>query len=500
MLPQYKRIESVCSSLDKAFETADRVMQYRLVIVLLRLILEEHKALKDSAESVGRMLQQCNNMDTKTVHSEYYYQSGRRRSGHWIGTAGDMLRRLNTDNFQHYKELLEKSRVVSIEFNQCLTLLYQYAGQWHQYRERLLESRPNNLQQRLIQNLLLTTLRDSSDTHNPVCGVISGEFVHRIDSRLNCITAVLRKLIDNKGLIGRRSISDGKVTLKRISNGFYNRCNESFDRLASKLTGKYGKSTRLEMVLPYTTQSERYRTRLAWMKDVTKDNVLVVLQYCDEWKVKYRGTDKLARLQAVNPVPYVFTIVTSQTVDIGNVELGETVVPVLRSKCIHQQGYREPTFVNSMVYFLGKTGSAVIDSKLKQIDWFHRVGIDDSDAITIFNHRLAYLKSQEQTLKERRKEIAAYARKLVWLNTINMLDSKSAGNCLPGTIQFCQQLGVPVPSEWNNYSADCRLLLRRWKEKKYDANRLFFPAIDAAVKRVKEMAFTLNERGEWVYC
>jgi len=67
-----------------------------------------------------------------------------------------------------------------------------------------------------------------------------------------------------------------------------------------------------------------------------------------------------------------------------------------------------------------------------------------------------------------------------------MLDSKEAGNCLPGTLQFCSTLGISVPSQWSDTVVDTRTLLRAWKQNGYGVNRLLLPAIDSAVNRVKK--------------
>jgi hypothetical protein len=145
---------------------------------------------------------------------------------------------------------------------------------------------------------------------------------------------------------------------------------------------------------------------------------------------------------------------------------------------------------------LGKTGSVVVDKSIASVEWYHlqlnRIdNLSDRQAIDYLRQRLGYSANVKLTTLERRKEIAGYCRKLVWLESINMLDSKSAGNCLPGTIQFAQQLGLPVPSEWNNYSVDARQLLRRWKEKSYGVNRLLLPAIDSAIKRVRTQLLSM---------
>jgi hypothetical protein len=150
---------------------------------------------------------------------------------------------------------------------------------------------------------------------------------------------------------------------------------------------------------------------------------------------------------------------------------------------------------NQLVYFLGKTGSESVDHSTSAVDWQHPgiipmdaelIAAEDTRARETFTRRLGYQPSKATTLQSRRKEIAEYARKLVWVESIDMLDSKNAGNCLPGTIQFSKEIGLSCPSNWQSFKTDSRLLLRKWKQSGYSANRLLLPAIDKAVARVRQ--------------
>jgi hypothetical protein len=229
---------------------------------------------------------------------------------------------------------------------------------------------------------------------------------------------------------------------------------------------------------------------LEWIEDI-KDvyEALDIVRYAADWKRRYAATNRLAYLNAARINPYVKTIVCSQIVRIGTIRHLETDLPVYSADCICWEQQRT---VNNRCYFLGKTGSPTIDDSIRTIDWVHQtispemqLSRTESDArcIESLRYRLGYYRT-EKTAKQRRNEIALYCRKLVWLESISMLDSKNAGNCLPGTLQFCRELGIEVSDQWNDVSIDSRLMIRKWKASGYNSNRLLLPAIDTAVKRV----------------
>jgi len=238
------------------------------------------------------------------------------------------------------------------------------------------------------------------------------------------------------------------------------------------------------------------------------------MPHIDNLKRQYIVTDKLARITAINRKPYVPTIVCSPPVNVGTIRHLETDIPLYRCTALLVDSNNWQTIAdnglepNHLVWFLGKTGSVVVDRAISGVDWFHSNPMTYESLMNEMQHNrvggtvpgimLQRLTGtwrstvNQDNLKQRRLEIATYARKLVWLNTINMLDSKAAGNCLPGTIQFARELGLPISKDWEDKKYDTRLLLRRWKEKSYGVNRLLLPAIDAACNRVKAKLLSLT--------
>jgi hypothetical protein len=389
-----------------------------------------------------------------------------------------------------YHDMVTESVMLQLTYNEELTLLQQYAKQFKLLRTAVIELKPRNGQQRLVQCVLSrsevwTQWNKDEIRQNPVLGVICGRFY----STVNMVTLthkLLKTLNDVKGKIGRFSLNHANTLLDKLRNDYTRKHEDRYN-------GKRGKVERSFNVEHYVSKSARYQSRLSWIRDIKNvGETLELLPVVDDWKRKYAGTNKLAYINAVNAKPYVRTIVCSQLLLVGNIRHMETDIPVYAGDCITWSTSLKP---NQRCYFLGKTGSNIVDGQIRSVEWYHvpltsEMLLDASRAgvvvIEYLRQRLGYVRNQQDTLANRRKELASYARKLVWLETMSMLDSKSAGNCLPGTIQFCQTLGVPITNNWSDTRVDTRTLLRAWKQQGYGVNRLLLPAIDSAVNRVKK--------------
>lgn len=496
MLPQFERMERICRQLQTAIDNNDNVMRYRLTLVLLVLILKEHEQLEKIVSSIESDSTNNNTLPTKYKCTQHIYHRGGHGFGHssrsshsyWSGRSGDILKPMTlVDSVSLSKQLID-IRQKQIEVNNRLTVLKQYADQWIVHRDSLLECKPRNIQQRSILNLLMTTDVRHSGDYNPVLNVVSGFFWHSVRDNLHTITKLLKGLTDRKNNIGRQSLKAGRQIVNGIRNDKYKNQFDPFPRYSDLQS----KNVRCYSVQSYVSNSKLYQSRLGWVVGIREvSQCLPIMPYVDQWKRDYKATDKLSRLQAVNRKPYVLTIVTSKPVVIDYVELAETRIPIYRAECILPL----QDMVKHVCYYIGKTGSTVWNNSIKTIEWLHTEVISDHTTervLEIFNARLRYLYSSAQTAKQKRKETAAYARKLVWLETISMLDSKNAGNCLPGTLQFCNDMNIPTPTAWSNYTVDARMLLRRWKQKGYETNRLFYSAIDKVVNRVKQQLLSVT--------
>ena len=496
------RLEQLCRALDKAIQTVDRVQQYRLTLVMLAEIIQQHKALKERVIQIERKCSSLNTLPT-TLHCDAYRHHSSRGWGNsgrsWTtGESGNQLHRIKPIDAKGYADSVYAIAAEQRDVSEQLTLLTQYAEQWSEYRSKLVHCKPRNIAQRRIQNVLLMTyvgsfwLRQRIED-NPVLGVICGRFAKTANVN-TLIHHLCKKLDDVKGNIGRESQSEGDRLISRYNHPV----TANPDKHYLEWYGR--KEQRAERVKPFVSQSNLYQSRLSWIHRLDSiEIVLSILPMVDSWKEQYAGTNRLAYMTAANRSPYVRTIVTTQLEQVGTILHLETSVPVYAAECLQ---YTTSKKADSRVYFLGKTGSTVVDDSVNSVDWYHIQIVRDNEdsnriarAIDYLSQRLGYARNVKLSLLERRKEIASYARKLIWLETMNMLDSKSAGNCLPGTIQFAQELGLPCPSNWKDHCVDTRTVLRKWKEKGYNANRLLLPAIDSAVNRVKATLCQLTVSG-----
>jgi len=359
--------------------------------------------------------------------------------------------------------------------------------------EAVIELKPRNEQQRLIQCVLSrsevwTQWNKDEIRQNPVLGCICGRF-YDTTNMVTLTNKLLKTLNDTKGKIGRFSLNHANVLLHKLRNDYTHKHEDRYN-------GKRGKVERSCNVVNYVQNSAKYNSLLGWIVGLKSvQQALTILPYVADWKQQYHAIDRLCRSVAVRRDSYVKTLFCSQPIQCGTIRHLETDIPVYVANCII---WETMSAMNHRVYWLGKTGSETVDNAIQSVEWYHQSAIGSSpvvagvaesltqQGIDYLRNRLGYTRNQKETLETRRKEIASYARKLIWLETISMLDSKEAGNCLPGTLQFCSTLGISVPSQWSDTVVDTRTLLRAWKQNGYGVNRLLLPAIDSAVNRVKK--------------
>jgi hypothetical protein len=378
--------------------------------------------------------------------------------------------------------------MLQFTFNEELTLLQQYAEQFKKLRTAVIELKPRNEQQRLVQCVLARTeIRGQWNRdevrQNPILNCICGRF-YATTNIASLTHKLLKNINDGKRKIGRFSLSHANSLLHKLRNDYTRKHEDRYN-------GKRGKIERACNVESYVKNSARYQSLLSWIVGLKSvEQALTVVRYAAAWKQQYHSIDRLCRSVAVRRNSYVQTLFTSQPIQCGTIRHLETDIPVYTSQCIIWESRQQN---DSTVYWLGKTGSNIVDDAISTVDWYHCRVVDDNQkssydrqAVEHLRTRLGYAPRQKVTLVERRKELASYARKLVWLETISMLDSQSAGNCLPGTLQFCNTLGIDVPKNWSDTRVDTRKLLRAWKQQGYGVNRLLLPAIDSAVNRVKK--------------
>lgn len=176
---------------------------------------------------------------------------------------------------------------------------------------------------------------------------------------------------------------------------------------------------------------------------------------------------------------------------VGSVTVNQTTVNILKVRV-----YLSSTFQFHNAYFLGLAESEVTSEIVRRVEWYHNNSDNESNVPQIMQERCARAVSEYENhlrwrnnhlkLKQlQRTEIASYALRLKRVGEISMLDSKTAGNCLPGTIQFCKEFGVDCPNNWTDHRMSAHDMLRVWRDNGWKMESLFLKAIACAEKRVE---------------
>lgn len=368
------------------------------------------------------------------------------------------------DVIEAYKELCRK-------YSELRPLWDQWAKAFSDVRDSLLSIKSRDQAIRSAQCILLASIPHDkwkgtkSDYHHD--GGINGNLLNRdcVDELRKVIQLLKRKRKKTKHAVERVSVLRGQQVV-----GYRN----------SPYIDSREKYSRWLCVRGCTYQKYADRMRLIVGSGDNRFTVFqmnVQLRHIEE---SSPALTKLTELTALNVKPYVSTVPTSRPERIGVVEFVGTMVPVYRIDCYSERegkGY---------AWFLGKCGDRRIDQQLNSIDWYHdNELVENAAVIERVQSRIRYIRNTVLTAEQKRREIACYARKLLRIEYITMIDSQNAGNCLAGTRQFgTQYLGITLPSYWDNVRMDARAILRKWKARNWEANTLFLKAIDTAYNAI----------------
>lgn len=374
-------------------------------------------------------------------------------------------------------ETLQEQREHATAYNDARKLWLEYAAAFDKLRQSLLDNkvRLHKYHSRCLSVLLASTTHDKwqgtmNDYNNE--GGMNGNFLNRV--------YVCDGILKLQHML--RTAYKQSKKFERVSRVMGEQINESYrikthDELLRRK--QEGIQHRKDRVFSYSSESiPKYRNRWLCVLGNNRDRFSTLC--CVNGDRRYAT---MVRQSAANIHPSVMTIVE------GRPEICETVrfmnadVPVLRftgSTANDAARY---------VYALGKTGIQEIDKRVQNVDWLH----DDRQTPVLvstvrqrFHERLHYTTPAERTKLQTRQQIACYARKLKRIEYISLLDSKDAGNCWQGTVQFCRQFGIQTPNDWNDTRIRADDLLRKWKEKGWKLDQLFLKAIDTAYNRISK--------------
>lgn len=247
----------------------------------------------------------------------------------------------------------------------------------------------------------------------------------------------------------------------------------------------------------YKSYIESMKKRLIGIGVPSNEFVYNMFRYRAKYRLGSRALTKLAELRTIT-TPYVGTVITSKPETVGQCRVQNETVNILRFKCfVASEDMRE-----CFAIALERSASLVVNDIIKSVDWYHTESLVWNDTTStnvtdLMQSRIDWqLKRKPKTEAELRKERAAYARKLIRLQRVNMLDSQSCGNCHPGTIEFCKAIGLQLPElayqQFISFAIDSRKLLRLWKAKGYLANNLFYKLIDNTYDRLMKQTVLLT--------
>ena len=170
---------------------------------------------------------------------------------------------------------------------------------------------------------------------------------------------------------------------------------------------------------------------------------------------------------------------------IGTIQRGEIIYSVFRWRVMLEGGQL------SSEYGIGHHDSPAVECIPDSVQTYHSDSVElDNSGNRVYAEAIAELTSrlddaerrQEYRLRERRSaserramqrvRTAQTARKLMALSRVSLGDSYRAGNCRPGTADFCRQLAIPE-SELTG-----RELARRWRSAGYPDNSLFVRVVE----------------------
>ena len=372
-----------------------------------------------------------------------------------------------TDVIDAYRELCRR-------YSELRPLWIQWAKAFCVVRDTLLSIKSRDQAIRSAQCILLASIPHDkwsgsiSDYHHD--GGINGNMLNRdcVDGLRKAIQLLKRKRKKSKKCGLRVSVTRGQEVCTYRSPAYGKDGGNKFERWLRVRDCKHPKfANRMKLIVSSNSARNTVFAMNVQLRDIAGASPVLT---------------KLTELTAMNIKPYVSTVPTSRPERIGSVEFVGTYVPVYRIECITADRG------TSYAWFLGKCGDRRIDEQLNSIDWYHDdTMLGNAEVIERIQSRMRYIRNTILTKEQKRRETAAYARKLLRIEYITMLDSQAAGNCLAGTRQFgTQYLGISLPNYWESVRMDARTILRKWKAKNWEMNSLFLKAIDTAYNCVSQ--------------
>lgn len=508
MSQKLNSIQVIGHIVDSGLKASCIRQQYKAVFAALVRIVDEHKKLEKE--------------NNRIIGERQYLENQLGKVSGTVDRQGVCSKLDPIDAGLCLTERVAQLKRYCIDYNQRLSMLTQVTREWATLRQKLLsESVPNTHYQRFRDLLLASECTSLWNGRlvkaNHYLNSINAEFVGKLfeygdkNNHKHLMKALRFTTVKSDRKAHKRLSRRAGQGYAKIAD-YDNRYSE-FSECKVTSPGQLMKGQRIGLVMNTLSRNKARFRRVYkaayWTSEDTLRNfnanklfALVLWLKRNPELQQYKAVDKLNRLYAANNNPSVNTICTSSPELIGNVSVQSVSVPVYRSQClvvcVAGESWRDSgkltfqTERNDCVFF-GKTSIPALDERLARVDWLH-IAPDETDTIYSTNERIlasltqriAYIRNQFELESEKRKRIATYCRKLVRLERMTMFDSKSAGNCLPGTLLWCKEFGVELPAEdWCEHSVDARQLLRTWKAKEYGGNTLFLKAIDTAYKALQ---------------
>ena len=374
-------------------------------------------------------------------------------------------------------ETLQEQRKHATAYNDARKLWLEYALAFDKLRQSLLDNkvRLHKYHSRCLSILLASTVHDKwhgamNDYNND--GGMNGNFLNRV--------FVCDGILKFQHML--RTARKKSKKFERVSRVMGEQINEVYlikthDELLRRRDA--GIQNRKDRVFSYASESiPKYRHRWLCVLGNNRERFSTLCRVNGD-----RRYATMVRQSAANIHPSVMTIVEGRPEVCEHVRFMNADVPVLRFAGSTADD------VSRYVYVLGKTGIPEIDKRVQNVDWFHddrRTPVLVAMVKQVFHERLHYTSPAERTKLQTRQQIACYARKLKRIEYISLLDSKEAGNCWQGTVQFCRQFGIKTPNDWNDTRIKAEELLRKWRAKDWKLDQLFLKAIDTAYNRISK--------------
>jgi len=417
-------------------------------------------------------------------------------------------RQLDKPNQEQQAAIVKLAKAVDL-YNSDYVILREYARSLHAVIDTACQSQPRTRQEVEIQSILqLVNKRveawdgcvDRHESFEGLCGACL--------SRINCRTLERFKPLLKLAYPAKRITGIGRVSQKlgeqhvASRRGYTVPWSQPQDVLASKTTSRGHrplwslKPEHQQQLVRRFPQAVRSiigcnGLDLADVKQLRKTNnrCAAYARLCRQFASTHQ-TSKIGTESWIVDRPEL----------VGSVNIDNVSVELFRVRCLAGDD-----LTDSYAWFLGRPASEVVQEIASQVTWYHTHNHpckDDSITGDVLSHvqevmrgrvhqaierreyQARYNASIEDRKRMQRREIAKYARKLRVAGELSMLDSKAAHNCLPGTLEFCERIGVHLPSRnWTDTRIDARHLLRLWKNADWVADSLFLKAINCCELR-----------------